>query len=36
MGQKTEVKPDDVIRRAWLRKVKELWEKRKRQKREKQ
>jgi len=35
MGQKNGLKPDVAIRREWLRKVKEMWEKRKRRKREK-
>jgi hypothetical protein len=35
MGQKSGPKPEVVIRREWLRKVKEMWEKRKRRKREK-
>lgn len=35
MGQKSGPKPDAAIRREWLRKVKEMWEKRKRRKREK-
>ena len=35
MGQKSGPKPDVAIRREWLRKVKEMWEKRKRRKREK-
>ncbi len=30
MGQKKTGKTDDAIRRDWLRKVKEMWEKRKR------
>jgi len=34
MGQKKTGKTDDAIRRDWLRKVKEMWEKRKRRKRE--
>ena len=34
MGQKSGLKPDAAIRREWLRKVKEMWEKRKRRKRE--
>jgi hypothetical protein len=34
MGQKSGLKPDVAIRREWLRKVKEMWEKRKRRKRE--
>ena len=35
MGQKSGLKPDEAIRREWLRKVKEMWEKRKRRKQEK-
>lgn len=35
MGQKKTEKTADAIRREWLRKVKELWEKRKRRKQEK-
>jgi hypothetical protein len=35
MGQKSGLKPDVAIRREWLRKVKEMWEKRKRRKQEK-
>ena len=35
MGQKSGLKPDAAIRREWLRKVKEMWEKRKRRKLEK-
>ena len=34
MGHKKTEKTDDAIRRDWLRKVKEMWEKRKRRKRE--
>ena len=35
MGQTNGQKPDAAIRREWLRKVKEMWEKRKWRKREK-
>ena len=35
MGQKSRQKPEDAIRREWLRKVKEMLEKRKRRKQEK-
>ena len=35
MGQKNRQKPEDAIRREWLRKVKEMLEKRKRRKQEK-
>lgn len=34
MSQKSQQKPDDAIRREWLRKVKEIWDKIKRRKRE--
>lgn len=34
MGQKSRHKSEDAIRREWLRKLKELWEKRKRRKRQ--
>ena len=34
MGQKKRRKTEDAIRREWLRKVQEMWEKRKRRKRE--
>jgi len=34
MGQKRRHKSEDAIRREWLRKLKELWEKRKRRKRQ--
>jgi hypothetical protein len=35
MGQKNRQKTEDAIRREWLRKVKEMLEKRKRRKQEK-
>ena len=35
MGQQNRQKPEDAIRREWLRKVKEMLEKRKRRKQEK-
>jgi hypothetical protein len=35
MGKKNDLKPDEAIRREWLRKVKEIWEKRNRRKRQK-
>jgi len=35
MGKKSGMKPDEAVRREWLRKVKEMWEKRKRRKQEK-
>lgn len=33
MGKKSGLKPDDIVRREWLRKVKEMWDKRKRRER---
>ena len=35
MSKKKRLIPDEAIRREWLRQVKEMWEKRKRRKREK-
>lgn len=35
MGQKSRRKSDEAIRREWLRKVQEMWKKRKRRKQEK-